>query len=230
MDSSCEYHNSILSICPLIRGKDSGIPSTPLIVSMSHSTEYLYLSSSNTSLNGHIYFAGEICDLETDYAHPYIISVSPDFSSITTKTIDSIYSYRLMGTVGINGGLLALYDYSGIQHIITIMDNGEAQSIRSSSSFPRGGEILDLTISEDNAIVGCGYVQYRGSGSDCYYFKMNTNGKIVWKYTKGSYSEDYFKRVFCTSDGGFLFVGNVESEGTDRGSILLLKTDANGRY
>ncbi|TMI97892.1 MAG: T9SS C-terminal target domain-containing protein [Bacteroidetes bacterium] len=60
-------------------------------------------------------------------------------------------------------------------------------------------------------------------GNDCWLFKINGNGDLLWQKTYGGSQNDYCNAVMKTADGSYIFSG-----GSSLGDAWIVKVDANG--
>jgi putative intracellular protease/amidase len=97
---------------------------------------------------------------------------------------------------------------------------------------PDRGHDLDLTFDEGYIITGASG-SFSGN-SDAYLIKVNTNGVEEWSKTFSleginllSESYDWANAVKTTQDGGFIIIGNSDSN-EDLMNIHLIKTDSEG--
>jgi hypothetical protein len=83
--------------------------------------------------------------------------------------------------------------------------------------------------------MDCGYIitgetmPSRGGKGDVYLIKTDIDGNEVWGKALGGRNMDRGYSVQQTRDGGFIIVGEMESAGSGKIDILLIKTDAHGQ-
>src|SRR6478735_9671052 len=87
---------------------------------------------------------------------------------------------------------------------------------------------------KDGNYVLCGYTSgfspYAGAFSDIFLIKINEEGEVLWSKTYGLDKSDFATSVKCTSDGGFVIVGEtINFIGNDKNSdILVIKVSSQG--
>jgi len=127
------------------------------------------------------------------------------------------------------GGFTRSYGAGEMDALIIKTDkNGDMLWKRTFGGFER-----DYCHSVEQTIDG-GYIitgdstSYAAFGSDVWLIKIDGNGNEEWNKTFGGRNWDgEGKSVMQTSDGGYIIAGCFEND-TDRGSLLLMKTDHNG--
>ncbi|UCH51882.1 MAG: hypothetical protein JSV54_03825 [Chloroflexota bacterium] len=91
-----------------------------------------------------------------------------------------------------------------------------------------GGNVVQQTT--DGGYIICGYTSSYGSGGrDMWLIKTDAEGNKTWDKTFGQrYRTEVANVVQQTTDGGYILCGNIESYGSDKKDIWLIKTDGDG--
>jgi uncharacterized delta-60 repeat protein len=76
-------------------------------------------------------------------------------------------------------------------------------------------------VAGDTNSIGAGY-------DDCWVFKLNSTGSVLWSYTYGGSDYDDAYSIEQTSDGGYIVAGTTYSFGAGSGDFWLLKLDSTG--
>lgn len=105
------------------------------------------------------------------------------------------------------------------------------------------GDRINQTILHDNASVSgmqvtpdggyilSGYTNpYDADGSDMLLIRLDESGQLLWKEIIGGPRMDRALSVDNTLDGGFIITGKSQSYGSGNEDLILLKTDASGRF
>jgi hypothetical protein len=124
-------------------------------------------------------------------------------------------------TVSFGSGLTDIY-------LIKTKANGDTLWTR---TF--GGADYDIGYSvqqtSDGGYIIAGTTRSLGVGRyDACLVKTDALGRLVWMRTYGDTSDDGFRSVEQTSDGGFVMAGCSESRGAGQGDVYLVRTDARG--
>lgn len=94
------------------------------------------------------------------------------------------------------------------------------------------GTCMDKTKDGNYVLVGytSGFTTYNGAFNDICMIKINEEGEVLWSKTYGLDRSDFATSVQCTSDGGFIIVGEaINFIGSEKNSdILIVKTNAQG--
>jgi hypothetical protein len=83
----------------------------------------------------------------------------------------------------------------------------------------------------DSGYVVAGYTKSFGAiNGDCWIFKLDSEGTIVWQKTFGESRGDFTDSIQPTSDGGFIVAGvtGINAQTFEYGDALLLKLDSDG--
>jgi len=96
-----------------------------------------------------------------------------------------------------------------------------------------GGSDYDVGYSvqqtTDGGYIIAGTTRSLGAGGyDACLIKTDAVGHMVWLRTYGDTSDDGFRSVEQTSDGGFVMTGCTESRGAGHGDVYLVRTNARG--
>jgi hypothetical protein len=83
-------------------------------------------------------------------------------------------------------------------------------------------EFYDVKQTSDSGFIACGYYPRLGMGDDLYVVKTNVNGDTLWTRVLGSTNYDIARSVAQTSDGGYVFAGQMDSTG------IVIRLDAQG--
>ena len=83
-------------------------------------------------------------------------------------------------------------------------------------------------LSDGNMIAVGSTNSFGEGGTDIFLEKLDQNGNLLWAKTYGKAGEDLGFSVDQTSDGGFLIVGQTDSEGAGFTDVYVLKTDSLG--
>ena len=103
------------------------------------------------------------------------------------------------------------------------------------------GRGVQQTSDEGYIVVGCiaqkiplkpirgdGWITYKGSQTDIYLIKTDSNGDTLWSKTYGGDEDENAYSVQETSDGGYIVGGYTESFSVGGKDIYIIKTDAFG--
>ncbi len=188
-----------------------------------------YLPGVTVLSDGSFLYAGAIQRDWNRPIHPALMHARFDDTNFVLSIIDSIEVDWLWAMVSTESGALLLYErYEYI--MLNVDDKGGVVSVsRMQNSYPFP-EIIDIEVTSDGHVVGCGTSRSLRSRDEFYYFKMTTDGRILWRYSKGSYAPDDFVMVFEAPDQGYVFIGRTKSPDRVDDTVIILKTDANGRY
>jgi len=81
----------------------------------------------------------------------------------------------------------------------------------------------------DNGYIIAGSTTSFGAGNyDLFLVKTDENGNVLWTRTFGGKESDGGSHVEIASDGGFIISGLTYSNGSNNGSVFLVKTDSLG--
>ncbi|PNX47317.1 MAG: hypothetical protein BV457_05925 [Thermoplasmata archaeon M9B1D] len=96
-----------------------------------------------------------------------------------------------------------------------------------------GGEGIDfgnfVQQTSDGGYIITGYTtSYGNDKGDVWLIKTGADGNILWNKTFGYSLHDSGSEVWQTSDGGFIIIGDTNTDGGGSGDIWVIKTDSNG--
>ncbi len=92
------------------------------------------------------------------------------------------------------------------------------------SSFDQG---FDIAASTNNEIYAVGVTRKNGS-DDILLTRTDAVGNPIWSKTVGGTGAESVRKIFATSDGGLLVIGQTKSYTNAAGDILCFKADAAG--
>jgi hypothetical protein len=89
---------------------------------------------------------------------------------------------------------------------------------------------FSLVEADDGGYVVAGYTLSYGAGrDDCWLIKLDSSGNLEWSQTYGGLDDDGAVSLIHTSDGGYAFLGMLESFGhSDTDDFWRIKTDDHG--
>ena len=107
---------------------------------------------------------------------------------------------------------------------------------------PQGNLLWEMTfgeMKEDRAqvvrqtadggfIVAGDTISHGKVNRDMWLFKLDAHGKLQWERTFGGHDEEQVRDLQLTQDGGFILVGDTESQGAGKHDAWIIKTDAQG--
>jgi len=96
-----------------------------------------------------------------------------------------------------------------------------------------GGEKFDrinsiITMPEGGFAV-CGQTSSSGAGSvDFWLMRLDSQGQVLWEKTFGGAKPDWGEKVIRTTDGGFAFCGETQSQGAGEWDVWVLRLNNTG--
>ena len=150
-----------------------------------------------------------------------------------------IYSttYGLENISEIGSSILQLEDSSFVilgseENNVLLLKTNRYGQIEWNQSFG-GDDYSDIATHFQNTSDG-GYIlsgttiSYGYGGSDIWLIKMNQNGMMEWNTTFGSAGDEIGGQVIETIDGGYLVIGNIDTQENGANNIWLIKTNSQG--
>jgi hypothetical protein len=155
------------------------------------------------------------------------------------QQFQKLYSgdYHLFGygiTERSNGGYAtcgAWYLLAGHEGYMLLTDEeGALESLTRYSSGSNGRVWLnDIDQTADGGFVMCGFIDTGNFVTYGLVIKTDATGNITWSRIVGGGSNDEFKQVLITSDGGYFAAGATSSFGNGGIDVLAVKLDATGQ-
>jgi hypothetical protein len=86
-----------------------------------------------------------------------------------------------------------------------------------------------IYVNDDGTIIGAGYTNsFSGYDRDCYIFKLDRKGNIVWQNSFGGFDTDVAYAVERVTDGNYMVSGLTYSYGAGEDDIYIAKFDTLG--
>lgn len=99
------------------------------------------------------------------------------------------------------------------------------------SILHENASVTGLELTPDGGYILSGYTDpFNADGSDMLLIRLDADGSILWKEIIGGMRMDRALAVDNTLDGGFIITGKSQSYGHGNEDLILLKTDAGGKF
>lgn len=85
-----------------------------------------------------------------------------------------------------------------------------------------------VTSTVDGYVIAGRTESYGAMNRDCWVFKIDLEGNLIWNYTYGGVAEDYTSSISSCEDGGFVLAGRTLSFSADSEDLWILKISENG--
>jgi hypothetical protein len=197
------------------------------------STDYAY-SVHQTKNEGYI-IAGYTLSFGEGNRDVYLIHTDVNGNTIWTKTYggsNSDYAWTVQQTnddgfiFGAHSGSFGLGSHD--VYLVKSDVNGNVIWSRVYGGSNADG-VYSLQQTTDGGFIIGAHVNSFGAGQhDVYLIKINNNGDTLWTKTFGGSSEDRFRDIQQTTDGGFILVSETLSFGAGNSDVYLIKTDSIG--
>ncbi|TES90273.1 MAG: hypothetical protein E3J87_10340 [Candidatus Cloacimonadota bacterium] len=183
-----------------------------------------------TSDGGYI-IAGRAESFGNGYSDVYVLRLDSNGDTVWTRVygtvaIDWGSSVTLTDDGGfIISGALSSYNHRDL-YLLKFDANGDTIWSRTYhySGYEEGTSIQQV---EDGGYIVSGYASIPGTGDhDIYLLRTDENGDSLWTKTFGGSEWDEGHEVIQTTDGGFIIIGEWESN--DNTDVCLIKVDGSG--
>jgi gliding motility-associated-like protein len=189
---------------------------------------------------------------------PVTVSVTPATATITQNNSLSFsgsgsgissWQWTVNGMpVGNTSAISQTFTTPGIYHIVLEAGNGTCSSTATATVYVTdkcgngifyfrnlykagaGNLAKDIkTTGDGGAILAGQFSPDGGPFSNASLLKLDAGGTAQWMYRYGTTTNSNFKRVYTTSDGGYIAIGAIQAA-TTQGSLktFIVKTDASG--
>ncbi|HKU49845.1 MAG TPA: hypothetical protein VJP79_07835 [Nitrososphaera sp.] len=117
---------------------------------------------------------------------------------------------------------------------LTLLSSGNifahADTVTWSKSYggPDTDEASSLEQTEDGGYIVAGTSESFSQHKDIWALKLDPAGDVVWQKAYGGSSDEYFRSIKQTPDGGYIAVGSTESFGVEFRNLWIVKLDPNG--
>jgi len=91
-----------------------------------------------------------------------------------------------------------------------------------------GNHVGNYLIETGGGYLIAGQTASNLGSTDAYLLRLDVAGNIIWQKSYGGNQEDVFTLVTAANDGGFLAMGETQSQGAGGKDIFLVKTDVDG--
>lgn len=189
---------------------------------------------------------------------PVTVTITPATATITqNNTINfsgsgsgiSNWQWTVNGTpAGNTSGISQTFTTPGIYHIALEAGNGTCSSTATATIYVTdkcgnglfyfrnlyhagaGNLAKDIKSTADGGSIVAGQFSPNGGPfSNASLLKLDAGGTAQWMYRYGITTNSHFKRVYPTSDGGYIAIGSIQAA-TTQGSLktFIVKTDGTG--
>lgn len=88
--------------------------------------------------------------------------------------------------------------------------------------------VEEITLTPEGGLVLVGWASPPGQGNDCWAFKVDPAGGVVWSETVGGAASDYPRSVLALPEGGYAIVGSTYSIGSGPHAWILVLLETGG--
>lgn len=137
---------------------------------------------------------------------------------------NSIY-YDILRLHDDSGYIMSGRGPAGLNVITKVSNNGK--QVIWSHTYERG-TVRDLQLTQNGDIVAAATLN-NNEGICAYFFKLDSNGNVIWKRIPDISGENHLYGIQETKDGGFIFAGEYHSTyRTLDPQPLIIRTDSSG--
>lgn len=153
---------------------------------------------------------------------------SQSYGGATDETVQAL-ALTASGGFLLAGGFVT---ETGVQNMLIIITDALGRLLSQEVYGGAGFDLIHAAITfDDGSTVLAGETSSEGAGGrDMYLFKLGPDGAPQWSRNFGGAQNEVANALAVTEDGGFLLAGSTNSAGAGGLDMLLVRTDAEGRY